>query len=183
MENKYLKRVKNGDAEAFSYFVEKYSDASYSLALGIVKNESEAEDIVQSSFFNAYKRLNTFRGDSKFSTWLYRIVVNESNQRLRRKKFKADANHPEITEIEAEKSADNPEGKERKKILRYAISQLKEKESLLIRLFYLCELSHDEISKVTGLTIANTKVILHRAKNNLKRVLESEYKDEFNPYP
>lgn len=183
MENEYLKRVKNGDAEAFGYFVEKYSDASYSLALGMIKNEAEAEDIVQTSFFKAFKNINTFRGDSKFSTWLYRIVVNESNQRLRKKKFQSDENHPDHTELITDKTDVESERNERKKILRYAISRLQEKESLLIRLFYLGELSHKEISQVTGLTISNTKVILHRAKNNLKKILESEYKDEFNSYP
>ncbi len=142
----------------------------------------DAEILIPISFFKAFKNINSFRGDSKFSTWLYRIVVNESNQRLRKKKFQSDENHTDHIELETEKSDKNPERKERKKILRYAISKLKEKEGLLIRLFYLGELSHNEISQVTGLTVANTKVILHRAKSNLKKILESEYKDEFNSH-
>ena len=78
MDNECIHKVLNGDLEAFRELITKYKDMAYSIAISIVKDEFYAEEILQVSFIKAFEKLSTFKGDSKFSTWFYRIVVNES---------------------------------------------------------------------------------------------------------
>src|SRR5665647_2348730 len=86
MENLYLQKVLEGDISKFSYFIEKYKDMAFSIAFRIINNKEDAEEIVQDSFLRAFKSLKKFRFDSKFSTWFYRIVVNNSLSKLKREK-------------------------------------------------------------------------------------------------
>jgi RNA polymerase sigma-70 factor (ECF subfamily) len=178
MDIVYLKKVREGDTEAFSYFVEKYSAKSYSLAFSLVKNEEIARDIVQTSFLKAYKGLHKFREDAKFSTWLFRIVVNECNQNFRKKKISGIEKNIEINELRQESDENKTYFTEKKKILKDAIRRLKPKEAMVIRLYYLCELNHEEIKEITGLSLSNSKVILHRARKNLKEILENQFAEE-----
>lgn len=178
MDHLYLKRVREGDTEAFSYFVEKYSAKSYSLAFSLVKNKEVARDIVQTSFLKAFKGIPKFHENAKFSTWLFRIVVNECNQTFRKKKISSIDENKELNSLEMPDKEDPSFQKERKKILKHAISILKPKEALVIRLYYLCELNHEEISDITGVSLSNSKVILHRARINLKDILEKHFADE-----
>lgn len=78
VEDLYIKKVLNGDTEAFRYFVTTYKNLAFSVAISGVKNEFTAADVVQESFVRAFENLKSFRGDSKFSTWFFRIVINES---------------------------------------------------------------------------------------------------------
>lgn len=180
MDRIYLEKIREGDTEAFSYFVEKYSSRSYSLVLSIVKNEALAEEIVQVSFVKAYRGLTGFREDAKFSTWFYRILVNECNQAYRKRKMK---NLDEKQELLNDRDTDADHEiakKEKKQILELAIGHLKPREAMAIRLYYLCEMDHEEIAEVTGLSIANSKVILHRARKSLKNILETQFANEIH---
>lgn len=86
MTNHLIHRVLNGETDAFRHIIRDYKDDIYTLAISLVNDEITARDVVQSSFIKAYDKLSTFRGQSKFSTWLYRIVYNESMQTLRKQK-------------------------------------------------------------------------------------------------
>ena len=111
----YITKVINGDANAFAYLVDTYKNMVFSLAFKMTKNREEAEEISQDSFIKAYKNLKNFKGDSKFSTWLYRIAYHASLDAI--KKNKNNNNTLEINEITFNqiKSVDNIlEGIERK---------------------------------------------------------------------
>jgi len=88
MDNIYIDRVLSGDVEAFRYFIKTYKDMGFNLAISIIKDEQFAEEIVQDAFMKAFQGLRSFKRTAKFKSWFYRIVVNESFQRLRSVKKK-----------------------------------------------------------------------------------------------
>ena len=78
MDNCLVQKILDGDSEAFRHIISKYKDMAYSIAMSVTKNKFQAEEILQVSFLKVYDKLNTFKGEAKFSTWLYKIVINES---------------------------------------------------------------------------------------------------------
>jgi RNA polymerase sigma-70 factor (ECF subfamily) len=168
-----IKKAKSGDRSALTLLIEKHKDLAYNIALGIVKNGEDARDITQDSFLKVLENLNNFRNESKFSTWLYRIVYNQSILFIK--------NNPstKTTDLDATgqlhtngtSTAENDGYNE----LYLAINRLEFKEKNVILLFYLAEKSIREISMITGLNISNIKVILHRARKKLyNKLIEYE---------
>ena len=178
----YITKVINGDANAFAYLVDAYKNMVFSLAFKMTKNREEAEEISQDSFIKAYKNLKNFKGDSKFSTWLYRIVYHASLDAI--KKNKNNNNTLEINEITFNqiKSVDNIlegiERKERSKIMNDCLLKLPEDERSIIWMFYYDELSLKEIIEVTQFSEANIKVKLHRARKKLLAIVEDNVEPE-----
>jgi len=180
----YIDKVLQGDTNAFSYLIDKYKNMVYTISIKIVKDHEDAEEIAQDSFLKAYQKLDTFKGESKFSTWLYTIVYRNSISKIRKKNIVTtdiDAfvldNHTtdlEFPQIEAIKNG------EQKKYVNKAISNLSEIDALLITLFYLNENSVEEIEQITGLTKTNVKVKLFRARKKLFNELSLLLKDELN---
>jgi RNA polymerase sigma factor (sigma-70 family) len=84
----YIEKVLNGQTQYFSYIVEKYQNIVFSIALKVLRNREEAEEMAQESFIKAYKSLNTFKRKAKFSTWLYRITYNNCISEVRKRKIK-----------------------------------------------------------------------------------------------
>ena len=178
----YITKVINGDANAFAYLVDTYKNMVFSLAFKMTKNREEAEEISQDSFIKAYKNLKNFKGDSKFSTWLYRIVYHASLDAI--KKNKNNNNTLEINEVTFNqiKSVDNIlegiERKERSKIMNDCLLKLPEEERSIIWMFYYDELSLKEIIEVTQFSEANIKVKLHRARKKLLAIVEENVAPE-----
>ena len=178
MDKNCIQRVLNGETEEFRQLITKYKDMAYSIAMSVIKDEFYTEEIIQVSFLKAYDKLNTFNGGSKFSTWFYRIVINESFKLI--KKHKADfvdfvETPPEIT-TETYNSILKLEVDDQKYYINEALKKLSSKESLALRLFYLEENSIDEICDITGWSCSNIKVLLHRARINLRFILTEYYK-------
>ena len=84
MDSVYIQNVLNGSTEGFRYLIKKYKDLAYSVAVSIVKNEVEAEEVVQEAFIKAYKNLSSLKEKSSFKTWFYRILINEAFKRLQK---------------------------------------------------------------------------------------------------
>ena len=181
----YIDRVLQGDTNAFSYLVNKYKNLTYTVAMKIVRNHEDAEEVAQDSFIKAYSQLHTFKGESKFSTWLYTIVYRNSITKIRKKKItttnidsyvidnhKSDYDFPQIEAIK---------NGEQKKYIAEAIDNLPETDAFLITLYYLDESSVEEIEQITGLTKTNVKVKLFRARkklyNELSLLLKGELKE------
>lgn len=169
-----VKRIKHGDTLAFRTIVEKYKDESLSLACSILKDEEEAEDALQDAFLKVFKNVDKFRFDSLFSTWLYRIVVNTC---LNAKEKRKDHRHSEISngnliETQQKGGLEALLENERKNYIAKALDQLKSEEALLLRLYYLCDLSIRDIRDVTDFSESNIKVILHRGRKNMLEILE-----------
>ncbi len=182
MEEAYIKRVIEGDVEAFRFLVRKYRHMAFTVAMSVVKDEFTAEEVVQEAFIKAYENLRKFRFQSKFSTWFYRIVVNLSFKQLKRLNLR-DGN---FISAETENESSIPDGfdklneTDRKFYINKSLEMLPPKESLALRLFYLDENSVEEIMNITGWSVSNTKVILHRGRKSfyaaLHKILKSEIK-------
>lgn len=178
----YIDKVLQGDTNAFAFLINKYKDMAYTLSIKIVKNHEDAEEVAQDSFLKAYEKLNTFKGNSKFSTWLYTIVYRNSITKIRKKKVATSdiddyvmdnySEGSEFPQLEAIKNG------EQQKYVREAIDRLPEKDALLITLFYMNESSVEEIEQITNLTQSNIKVKLFRARKKLNTELSFLLKEE-----
>jgi len=175
MDSVYIKRVLDGSTDDFRFFIRKYKDLAFSVAVSVVKNEFDAEEVVQEAFIKAFKNLSSFRGNSGFKTWFYRIVINESFKRL--EKAKKDILLPSGQDLpETEDFTDTFRGlnvDEQKVLVTESLKKIPANESLSLQLFYLEGNSIDEITNITGWSEANVKVILHRARKHLLAVVNT----------
>lgn len=170
MESQIIKKAISGDSDALTILVDKYKDIAYNLALSIVKNKEDAKDITQDCFLKILENINGFRSDSKFSTWLYRIVYNQSVGFVKRVNRTNAVDYSILVE-----TPENNENKEDKiQNLYKAINLLDDTDRNIIMLFYLAEKSIKEIAQITGFSIANIKVILHRARKKLYEKMDYE---------
>lgn len=184
MELFYIKQVIEGNPAAFSYFVERYKDMAFSIAIRIVSNNEDAEEVVQDSFLNAFKSLHKFRGDAKFSTWLFKIVVNRSLSKAKRKladTVEIDAEDVPDSLIERTASAySRLTQSEQMKYINEAMEKLNVDDRLFLTLYYLNENTIDEISEITFTSKENLKMKLHRARKKMylavSVILKSESK-------
>ena len=178
----YINKVINGDTNAFAYLVDNYKNMVFSLAFKMTKNREEAEEISQDTFIKAFKNLHKFKGDSKFSTWLYRIAYHACLDAI--KKNKNHNNSVEINEITYNqiKSVDDIlqgiERKERAKVMNDCLLKMPEEERSILWMFYFDELSLKEIIEVTNLSEANLKVKLYRARKGLLAIVEENVEPE-----
>lgn len=141
---------------------------AYSIAISVVKDEMEAKDVVQNAFIRVYKCLRSFRHDAKFSSWLYKIVVNEALKHLKKNKNKvlkaSPLNESHEYQIIDSDSTKDLEVAERNNRIERVFLQMKPKEALVLKLFYLHEEPINRIIEITGFSKSNVKVLLHRAR-------------------
>jgi RNA polymerase sigma-70 factor (ECF subfamily) len=173
MDSVLVKKAIAGDSEALSKLIDKYKNIAYNLAISIVKDKESAKDITQDSFLKVLENLPQFRNESKFSTWLYKIVYNESLQHILK------IRKTRLTDIESIKiegyTDEIPDTGDKYLFLYQAIERLDDNERNIIVLFYLAEKSIKEIKIITGLTAVNIKVILHRTRRKLYENLKLNY--------
>ena len=178
----FITKVINGDTNAFASLVDTYKNMVFSLAFKMTKNREEAEEISQDTFIKAYRNLSKFKGDSKFSTWLYRIAYHTSLDNL--KKNKNSNNTFEINEITfnqikaTEHILEGIERKERAEVMEICLHKLPDEERTIIWMFYYDELSLKEIMEITSMSEANLKVKLHRARKKLLKIVEENVSPE-----
>jgi RNA polymerase sigma-70 factor (ECF subfamily) len=182
----YINQTLLGDQNAFGKLIQKHEKYAYTLALRIVKNPEEAEEIAQDSFMKAFHRLKSFEGKSKFTTWLYKIVYHESLGRLRKsKKFYISLDQIQEKEehhVEFIDGVNSLLENERKELIQHAMNTLKPAESALLTLFYLDEQSIKEIEQITNLSEGNIKIILHRGRKNMMDSLKKISNVELTNY-
>lgn len=181
MDSEYIKKVLDGSTDDFRYFIRKYKDLAFSVAVSVVKNEFDAEEVVQEAFIKTFKSLKSFRGKSTFKTWFYRIVINEAFKRMQKTKneivLSTGQNLPEVEDFTDTFRGLNAE--EQRILVTESLKKIPPKESLSLQLFYLEGNSIDEITNLTGWSGANVKVILHRARKHLLSVVNSIIEKEF----
>lgn len=180
MDQLYIEKVLAGDAQAFKYFLKTYKHMAYSVAMSIVKQEHLAEEVVQDAFMVCYQSLSRFRSQSKFSTWLYRIVVNCAFTSIRKMKIQTDVYEAEAHDVEFDEcSFESLVKKEREQLVQESLLKISANEALALRLFYLEELSLAEIREITGWTETNTKTILFRGRKNMYAILSKLMKEDY----
>lgn len=167
-------RIRAGDLNAFRELVDKHKDVSLSLANSILKDQDRAEDVLQEVFLKVFEKIHTFKFQSAFTTWLYRIVVNTSYHAIRRAPDHLDLGSMshQLPDNSPKPGAEILREKEQKRFITEALQRLKADEALVLRLFYLCELSMKEIREITKFSVAKIKVDLHRGRKNLQTELE-----------
>lgn len=178
----YIDKVLQGDTNAFSFLIEKYKDMVFTLAIRVTKSREEAEEVSQDSFIKAFKSLDRFKGDAKFSTWLYKIAYNNCMDRVKKNARKYNTGTiDEVVENRIKATDDTMqtiERKERAELMQLCLQELPEDERSILWMFYYEELSLKEIIEVTSLSQANLKVKLHRARKKLLAVVQEKVEPE-----
>ncbi len=186
-EKEIITLAKQGDKEALSKLVNKYSERIYNLALRILRNREEAEDVLQETFITVLEKLHSFDGRSSFFTWLYRIATNASLMRLRKKKlvYQQISDDPDFQEsVESRVFVDWSQDpsvslfdKEMKLKLDAAINKLSDIYRSVFILRDIEGLSIKETSAILNITEENVKIRLRRARQYLRDIL-SDYFEE-----
>lgn len=179
-EKDLIKEILNGDIEKFSYFIKEFQNEIFNLCFSIVKNRDDALDLTQEAFFLAYKNLKKFKGESSFSTWIYRIAYNLSINFVKKKGqiltiLDKDEDEMEF-QIEDTKSSvwEEIEKEERIKIVNECLNKLKDFDRLIIELREINNLTYEELSKILSLPIGTIKSRLFRARDKLKKEIEKK---------
>lgn len=167
---------KQGNLEAFDMLVRRYESKIYNMAYRFMGNDADAGDLAQETFIRLYKSLPTFRGESAFLTWLYRICANACRDELRKKKRQQEISWDEIScGLEATAKYNNDplpeeilEQLELKDSIQFCLGSLSEEHRLIIILREIQELSYDEIARVLDCTMGTVKSRLSRARLALK---------------
>lgn len=175
-----IELVLEGKNDSFRYLVDRHKDKAYNLAFRICGNREEAEEIAQDSFLKAYRSLNSFKRQSSFATWLYRIVYNTaiSKVRIRKKGVLSLEDFPvdSIDFIGNNANEEDVEMEYRSSLLNFALQKINEEERGLISLYYYEEMSTDEISELTGISKQNVKVKLFRTRQKMLEIIEKAEK-------
>ena len=164
-DNTCIERTLSGDTASFAPLVTRYQGLVFSVALKVLRNSSDAEDVAQESFLKAFRSLSSFGGRAKFSTWLCQIVYNTASSYRRKKRPDKPG-----TELFANDLADEIESDDyddRQALLRRVLSGLVPEDEILINLYYKYDKSVEEISSIINLSQSNVKVRLHRIRRKI----------------
>ena len=172
-ELRYIAQAKQGDADAFAHLVTAYETSVYRLALRMCGNAHDAEEAAQEAFVSAWKGLPSFRGESKFSSWLYQLTTNACLDLLRReKRHRAAVPLDEQTELSSEDTPQRAaENAELRDTLQAALQELSDDHRQIFLLRQMRQLSYDEIGALLGLESGTVKSRLSRAKKQLRQIL------------
>jgi len=183
-ERMLLRRLRERDERAFRELVDEHRDKVFNLTYRMLGNRAEAEDVAQEVFISVFKTIDTFREESKFSTWLYRVAVNHCKNRIKYLSRRHDRDQDELDDgidhaTAAAATSANPsprpdralEGAQLEKLLQEEIAQLEDDHRILVVLRDVEDLSIEEICEITGLPDGTVKSRLHRARMALRKRL------------
>ncbi|MNQ71613.1 ECF RNA polymerase sigma factor SigW [compost metagenome] len=178
----HITKILKGDTKSFAVLVDRYKDLVFTLAIRMLKNREEAEEVSQDVFVKVFKSLSKFKGDSKFSTWIYRITYNSCLDTL--KKYKQEYHiipvdvYTEHQVMIIDNAFDALVEKEQRQAIEDCLYRLPSEDSFLLTLYYFEGQSLDEISKILGLTANNVKVKLFRSRKKLTSILKQRVEPE-----
>ncbi|MGB0879270.1 MAG: RNA polymerase sigma factor [Polaribacter sp.] len=189
-EQNFIKELQDGNDVAFNRLLNDYQQKVFNTCISFIPNKEDAEDVAQEVFLEVYKSISKFKGDSKLSTWMYKISTNKCLEFIRKKNTKKrQAFLQSITgnEIPLDKTNyftefNHPgillENKEKTAIIYKAINTLPESQQVVFTLAKIDGKSYQEIVEITGKTLSSIESIMFRAKKNLKEKLAYFYKNE-----
>jgi len=177
-ELKLIQDFKNGKEQAFNQLVLRYQEKIYWIVRRMIPDHDDANDITQNVFIKAYQSLKSFKGDSSFYTWIYRIAINLSLNEIRRKKirkvFSLDEEAPIQLSSDDEQASERLEREERTLSIKKAIEQLPEKQKKVFVLRYYDELPYEEIAKILNTTVGGLKANYFHAVKKIGAYLKHE---------
>jgi RNA polymerase sigma-70 factor (ECF subfamily) len=184
-----IEQVRAGNTRRYAALVDRHKDRAFTLAVRLTGNKQESEELVQDAFLRAFKNLDQFRGDAKFATWFYRILYNLCMTKITRRRRA----RPEALDVEDGNGLDKlllddtePSIQERleedelQEMMAAEIKALPEKYGAVITLFYVQEMSYEEIVAVLNSPIGTVKTNLFRARNLLKERVLGRMKGEMH---
>lgn len=180
--------VIEGDQEAFKQLVEGHQDKTYSICLGYLQNQEDAEDVAQEVFIEVFRSAKKFKVESTLTTWIYRIAVNKCLEHLRRiktkKRFGFLSSLFGKEELLGERHSDfeHPgvklENKERAAILMKHIESLPENQRTAFQLHKMQDMSYQEVAQVLNTSLSSVESLMFRAKKNLQKSLKEYYEND-----
>ncbi len=183
-EKVWVEASKRGDLEAFNQLVLKYQDRIVSMIFQILRDFGEAEDMAQEAFVKAFRSLESFRRDAKFSTWLYRIAINLAKSKLRWKKLRQWVSFSKYSDEEGEFEIDPVDeaplsreqaiSKEMLEAIDEGLKKLDAEFREVIILRDMQELSYEEIANILSLNVGTVKSRLSRARKTLRELLKEQ---------
>lgn len=185
-EERCISQLKNGDPAAYRELVDHFRDRVYNTALGLVRNEEDAQDVSQEVFIGIFQSAGSFRGDARLSTWIYRITVQKSLEHIRNARRKKRGGvlmsllgREHLLPVETNAPFYHPgvklENKERAAILFQAIGQLNENQQTVFTLHKVEALSYAEIAEIMKISVSSAESLMFRAKQNLRKILGEYY--------
>ncbi|TGV02683.1 RNA polymerase sigma factor [Flavivirga rizhaonensis] len=189
-EQNFINDLNAGKQSAYSKLIDDFQDKVFATCISFVPNKEDAEDIAQDVFVEVFKSIGKFKGNSKLSTWIYRIATNKCLEFIRKRntkkrfaflqsimgndlpmdksKYFTEMNHPGII----------LENKEKSETLFLAINQLSEEQRTVFTLSKIDGMSNKEIGKIINKSVSSVESLMFRAKKNLQELLENFYKNE-----
>jgi RNA polymerase sigma-70 factor (ECF subfamily) len=185
LERSLLRRLRDRDERAFRELLETHRDRVFNITFRMLGNRHEAEDVAQEVFITVFKTIDTFREESKFSTWLYRVTVNQCKNRIKYLARRHDKHRDELDDstntdgVNGAIAAPPPrapdsalESQQTEKLLQAAIEELDDDQRIVVILRDVEDLSIEEICKITDLPDGTVKSRLHRARLQLRKKLQ-----------
>jgi RNA polymerase sigma-70 factor, ECF subfamily len=185
-EAEAIRRAQTGDAAAFEHLYQLHGRRVYALCLRMVGNPADAEDLMQDSFLQLFRKIATFRGESAFSTWLHRMTVNVVLMRLRKKSLPTDSLE-ETIDPDSENSGPKRDvgapdlrlsGAVDRVNLNRSIEKLPPGYRTVFVLHDVQGYEHNEIADIMGCSVGNSKSQLHKARTRLRELLQEEVRDQ-----
>ncbi|MBI1767466.1 MAG: RNA polymerase sigma factor [Bacteroidetes bacterium] len=176
-EYSLIDQILAGEEALYATLVDKYKSFAFTIALKVVNNRAEAEEIAQDGFIKAFHYLKKFNREAKFSTWLYRIVFNTAISYKRKSKQQFESIENSI--VTYSERADHELEKDDKRVfLSQALEKLSEADRVAVQLYYIKEYSLEETAEILGQNINTLKVRVHRARQRLADELKKILKEE-----
>ncbi|MCV6628311.1 MAG: RNA polymerase sigma factor [Flavobacteriaceae bacterium] len=170
-----IQQVQKGQSHAFEPLVQKYRAMVFGVALKVMESKDEAEDVAQEVFIKVYRVIGQFKGESKFSTWLYKVAyfhaLDSKKKKYRRYRREQES---DLRLEESYEESHEMDGNYRNELLKDAISKLSTEEQILIDLYYYEESPIKEIAEILQWSESNVKVRLHRIRKRLFTLLENK---------
>jgi len=167
-----VRLAQKGDADAFSLLVQRHQHLVYNLAFRFMRDGALAEDMGQEAFLKAFRQLKGFRGDSSFSTWMYRVTANVCISELSRRKKRQ-----EVELLPSHENSHEPGGHEtadRAELIRRCVAKLPRRYAKVMTLYYLKEIPYEEILDALQVPKGTLKTWMHRARHQLRKIVEKE---------
>lgn len=181
-DQQQINLVLHWHTHAFAELVERYKDMVFTLALKMLKNREEAEEVAQDAFLKVYKSLNSYKQESKFSTWLYKITYNTCLDRIRKNNRQQNTidieKYSEAALVSSDDIIGRMEDMERKQLIRECLNLLPGEDGFLLMLYYFEEQSVKEISKIMDITVNHVKIKLHRSRKKLATLISYKVANE-----
>lgn len=184
LEHSLLKRLRDRDERAFRELVAQHRDRVFNITYRMLGNRSEAEDVAQEVFITVFKQIDTFEERSKFSTWLYRVAVNHTKNRIKYLSRRQDKNKDELDDTTqtgsngaiGQSMPRSPDaalaGVQMEEVLRQAVQSLDEEQRTVVILRDIEDMTIEEICEITGMPDGTVKSRLHRARLALRKKLQ-----------